>query len=108
MDVSSYEYYISLLCQALRIDDAKAIIADMKKAYEVAENGKASTASNDQSVTEALALVYLALGRSHAILGERNESIASCKQSLSFAEISRVALKSDNSFSRECCCRAMF
>jgi hypothetical protein len=101
-DVSSYEYYITLMCQALQLDDAEAKIAEMKMAFGLSKNSEASTASDDQSVTETLAMVYLALGRAYAILGEGSNAVAACKQSLKFAETSRRALKSNSSFSREC------
>lgn len=98
-DVSSYEYLVGLLCQALRIQDAKAAIAAMEMEFGVSSKDSMLTQSNDQSVTEALAGMHVALGRAHAILNESEQSVDACQRSLVFAEISKSALKSSTSFS---------
>ncbi len=91
-DVSSYEYSISLLCQALRTDDAEARINDMKSFFKV------SGASSDmpQSLSEALALSNLALARAFAILGDTERVRAACKSFVPFLKASREALERAN------------
>ena len=98
-DVSSYEYSITLLCQALRTKDAENRIAEMKKAFDISDGDKGAE-SNDQSVTEVLANAYLALARAHSVLCSQKEAVLSaCDTSLAFSKSSRNALKSDESFS---------
>jgi pentatricopeptide repeat protein len=101
MDVSSYEYSIILLCQALRTKDAATRIEEMKTSFDILHTGDEDAPNNDQSVTEALAVVYLALARAHAVLNEGEEAISACDAALAFARSSRNALKSDQSFSRK-------
>lgn len=48
----------------------------------------------DPGVTEALAVVYLALGRAHAILNQGEASIQACQSSMDYAATSRKALLS--------------
>jgi len=98
-DVSSYEYSITLLCQALRTQDALERIEEMKAAFGIHKSQ--TTSNNDQSLTEALAVVHLALARAYTILGAMDEAIEACKKSLAFSVSSRKALKSETSFSRK-------
>ena len=88
-DVSSYEYSISLLCQALRTDDAIARIEDMKEVFSVSED----MSTIPQSVSEALALSYLALMRAFAILGEVEKVKSSYQSFWKFASSTKQALK---------------
>jgi hypothetical protein len=99
LDVSSFEYSVKLLCQALRTDDAKRRIQEMKFTFGIPHNQVNLTESNDQSMTEGLAVVYLALGQAFAILNEAEESMEACKLAVAFAMTSRTALKSGESFS---------
>lgn len=66
-DVSSFEYSISLLCQALRTEDASNRIQDMRKFFSLSDS---ATTGIPQSVSETLALSYLALMRAFAVLGD--------------------------------------
>ena len=101
-DVSSYEYSIILLCQALRTDDAEKRIAEMKVAFDLPMNDELSSkVSKDQSVTEALAVVHLALARAFATMGKDKDAISACETCLDFASSSKAALKSGGAFSRE-------
>jgi pentatricopeptide repeat protein len=93
-DVSSYEYSITLLCQALRTKDAENRIAEMTTAFDI-KNAE----SNDQSATEVLANTYLALARAHSVLRSEKDTVSACDMSLAFSMSSRNALKSDQSFS---------
>ncbi|KAG7361290.1 PPR: pentatricopeptide repeat domain containing protein [Nitzschia inconspicua] len=100
-DVSSYEYLIALLCYALRTTDARKRIQEMEERFDLHDSESGVPASDDQSLTEALAVAHLALGRAHAILNEAKESIEECQKSVQFAQASRNALKSDTFFSRK-------
>eukprot|EP00536_Pseudo-nitzschia_multiseries_P008820 jgi/Psemu1/257595/estExt_Genewise1Plus.C_2310067 len=100
-DVSSFEYYITLLCQALRVNDASAVISEMKAAFGVSEENDGILSSDDQSLTEGLAMAYCALARAYTILNKKEEAIDACKTSLNFAKASKDALKSGGSFSRK-------
>lgn len=102
VDVSSYEYTVTLLCHALRTGDARQRIQEMKERFGT--HGSAVDDKNpndDQSLTEALAVVHLALGRAHTILNESEESIRECNNAVEFAKLSKNALKSETSFSRK-------
>jgi len=100
-DVSSYEYSITLLCQALRVKDAITRISEMNLAFGVSEEKKELASSDDQSLTEGLAIAYCALARAYTILKKEEEAIAACKTSLHFAKASKDALKRGSSFSRK-------
>lgn len=98
-DISSYEYSVTLLCQALRVDDAIARISEMKLAFDVSEHQKDFLSSDDQSLAEGLAVVYCALARAYTVMKKREAAISACKSSLHFAQVSKDALKSNTSFS---------
>jgi hypothetical protein len=91
-DVSSYEYSISLFCQALRTSDAIARINDMKQLFL---GDDVNTA--DQGVTETLSMSYLALARAYSILNESEEVMDACKQSVEFIGVSLKALAGGSS-----------
>jgi hypothetical protein len=99
LDVSSFEYSVKLLCQALRTSDAKGRIQELKMMFGRSQNDLSLSESNDQSMTEGLAVSYLALGQAHAILKETKESIDACKLAVVFAVNSKKALKNAESFS---------
>mmetsp|Transcript_11422 Transcript_11422/g.27317 ORF Transcript_11422/g.27317 Transcript_11422/m.27317 type:complete len:742 (+) Transcript_11422:49-2274(+) len=101
-DISSYEYSITLLCHALRVDEAIKRISEMKLAFDVMEKMEALASSDDQSLTEGLAMVYCALARAYTILKKEDDAIAACKNSLIFSKASKDALKRSSSFSRKC------
>ena len=100
-DVSSYEYSITLLCQALRVEAAKKRISEMNLAFGVSDQKQALESNNDQSLTEGLAMAYCALARAYTILKKETEAIAAIKTSLDFAKASKDALKRGDSFSRK-------
>jgi pentatricopeptide repeat protein len=101
LDVSSFEYSISLLCQALRVNDAIRRISEMKAAFGLSEEKRETTSSDDQSLTEGLAVAYCALARAYTIMSMEQEAIKACQTSMSFAKESKDALKRGNSFSRK-------
>lgn len=92
-DVSSYEYSISLLCQALRTHDARTRIEEMESFFEVSDGSHESP----QSVTEALALSFLSLARAFAILGEADDARRACDKFLLYARSTRESLRAGNS-----------
>lgn len=98
-DVSSYEYSITLLCQALRVDAAIERISEMKLAFGVSEGKKELESSDDQSLIEGLAMAYCALARAYTILKNENKALDAIKTSLRFAKLSKDALNRGNSFS---------
>ena len=104
-DISSYEYSITLLCYALRVNDAIKRISEMKLAFDVVNKRDALASSDDQSLTEGLAVVYCALARAYTILKKEDEAIDACKNSLYFLKASKDALKRSSSFSRKCLIR---
>ena len=73
-DTSSYEYSISLLCQALRVQNAEKRIKDFIQYNH-------SNLDNDD-VKESLATAYLALSRAYALLGNIKKMKATAKKTL--------------------------
>lgn len=98
-DISSYEYSITLLCQALRVDDAKARVSEMKRAFGIVGNKNEFASCDDQSLTEGLAMAHCALARAYTILKKKEDVIAASQTSLICAKASKDALKRDTSFS---------
>lgn len=98
-DVSSYEYSIILLCQALRVEAAIKRISEMKLAFGVSEEKVELESSNDQSLMEGLAMSYCALARAYTILKKEEKAVGAIKKSLNFAKVSKDGLKRGNSFS---------
>lgn len=90
-DVSSYEYSISLLCQALRTNDAEARINEMKEFFKVSK----TSCEISQSLSETLALSYLALARASAILGETERVRFACQLFAPFLKASRESLEKE-------------
>jgi hypothetical protein len=88
-DVSSFEYSISLLCQALRTKEVESRISELKSVFGVSE----ASSSIAQSVSEALAVSYLSLARAYAILGQNDEAISTCNLAVDFTNKSKQALK---------------
>lgn len=100
-DVSSYEYSITLLCQALRVEAAEKRISEMKLAFGLSDKKQALESSNDQSLMEGLAMAYCALARANTILKKEEQALGAINTSLEFAKASKDALKRGDSFSRK-------
>ena len=96
-DVSSYEYSITLLCQALRTKEAENRINEMLTFFKIGGGFEGAP----QSVTEALSIAYLTLGRAHAMMGQRDEAISACSKSLDCTKSSKAALKTGTGASSE-------
>ena len=88
LDLSSYEYYITLLCQALRIDEAQASIAELLQRHDVRIKSTAKLVAGTrgttltQPVLETIAIVHVALARAHAMMGQTNEAWLACQRAL--------------------------
>jgi pentatricopeptide repeat protein len=80
-DASSFEYYITQLCQALRLEDAQQEITRLKQVLKIeTKKGKKSDTfeAQESSALEALAVCLLALARAQAMLGrEARHSVLS-------------------------------
>jgi pentatricopeptide repeat protein len=82
VDPSSYEYSITLLCQALRIDEAKERMEDFLNVCNVRMKGKANFVGGNQTDLETIAVIFLALGRAYAIQGQTDETWVACQRTL--------------------------
>lgn len=94
LDVSSYEYSISLLCQALRANDAEKRIEELKQAYGIVMKGPSYRGGN-QSAWESLAISYLALARAKALLGQRDQALEACNLARPAMEFSKTCDSSE-------------
>jgi len=72
-DASSYEYSIALLCQALRCDEAKHRLDEMKRVLST---------STDGSTMESVAAASLYLARAYALLGKNTMAFECAKTSI--------------------------
>ena len=72
-DASSYEYSIALLCQALRCDEAKHRLDEMKRVLST---------STDGSTMESVAASSLYLARAYALLGKNTRALECAKASI--------------------------
>lgn len=97
LDTSSYEYSITLLCQALRVKEAEERIETFLSVNGIRVNGKASIIGTDQTALETLAVVYLALSRAYALLNRPDELWRTCQRGLSAIKASRALLLENNS-----------
>ena len=92
LDVSSYEYSIALLCQALRTQEAEERIEVFQKAHSVRVKGTASIVGGEQGSLETLAVVYLGLSRAYALLSHSKDMWRTCQRALSAIKGSRALL----------------
>ena len=88
-DSSSYEYSITLLCQAFRCDEAVSRILAMRNAFEMksekTDQGEQFTAP-DPSLLETLAVSFLSLSRAYAMLGKFAQAKRFAKSALDAVE----------------------
>jgi tRNA G46 methylase TrmB len=87
-DSSSFEYSILLLCQSLNVNAAQTRIGELQAKYGIRVKGKATFVATNPcdsycDVLETLAIVYLALSRAYALLGQMEETWQSCQRVLS-------------------------
>lgn len=80
LDASSYEYSISLLCQALRVKEAERRIEEMKTMLGVDIGFSSSSRTRgSQSDMESVAVSYLGLSRAFSLLGYNEKAINTCE-----------------------------
>jgi pentatricopeptide repeat protein len=99
LDTSSYEYSITLLCQALRVTEAEARIETFLSVHNIRVKGKANVTGTDQMALETLAVVYLALSRAYALLNQKRQPDClwrTCQRCLSAIKASRALLLDNN------------
>ena len=86
LDCSSYEYFIAQLCYALRVDDAKSVIDEMQRKYNLT-----SSKLNDAepSVVESLSVSLVALARALTLLKRYDEATAVTRNALNAAETAK-------------------
>lgn len=86
LDISSYEYYIAQLCYALRVDDAKSVIDEMKRKY----NLTGSTLNDaEPSVVESLSVSLVALARALTLLKWYDEASVVTRNALNAADTAK-------------------
>ena len=90
LDASSYEYSISLLCQALRVHDALQRIVQFLERNQIKLKGKASFRGGDQTSLETLAVAYVSLAKAYALLGSWDDTWTACQRALSAIDSSRA------------------
>lgn len=67
-DSSSYEYFITMLCQSLQCEAATECLGQMKRQFNLHdEDGRAN---DDPTLLESLAVCLVCISRAHALLGE--------------------------------------
>jgi pentatricopeptide repeat protein len=94
LDESSYEYSITLLCQALRVHDAMDRIEEFKERHSIKLKGKASFRGGDQTTLETLAIAYLAMAKAYGMLGRWDDTWTACQRVLNAVDGSRAQLVS--------------
>jgi hypothetical protein len=88
-DASSYEYATTLLCQALRTEEAVDRIKEFKATFGL----DTSDGSGDQSVMESLSICFLNLARAFSLLGRKDDCVHSCQNAVKSVKMSRDLLK---------------
>lgn len=77
-DSSSYEYFITLLCQSLQCEKAEHHLQKMKDQFNLSN----VTTYSDPSVVESLIVCLVALARAYALLGQDDVSQKYTKEAL--------------------------
>lgn len=78
VDISSFEYSISLLSYALRINDTEERIRELREMYGVTSR-KGELEGGNRTILETLATAYLGLARANAVLGHKKEALDACR-----------------------------
>ena len=76
-DISSYEYSITILCNALLIEEAKNRVEEMKEDIHIG-------ADDQESFNEVLASSHVLLSRANALLGNKDAAIACANDALEY------------------------
>lgn len=94
-DASSFEYYVTQLCQALRLDDAEREITRLKQVLKIeTKKGKKSDTyeAADSTALESLAVCMLAFARGQSMLGiQARHSVQSTMNAVDTAKANRNA-----------------
>jgi tRNA G46 methylase TrmB/tetratricopeptide (TPR) repeat protein len=96
LDSSSYEYSITLLCQALNVDEAVVRLTEYQTRMNIRIKGKASFVGGDQTTLETLAVAYLSLARAYALQGNMEDMFVACQRVLNAVLGSRQKLAQGN------------
>jgi len=91
-DISSFEYYITLLCQALCVEEATVMIESLQRKCSVSLRGKAAWTGGDQESLESLAGAYTSLARAFVLLGDGENMWTASQRALSAVRASRKLL----------------
>jgi pentatricopeptide repeat protein len=83
-DSSSYEYFITLLCQSLQCDKAEKYLNYMKEQFNLSE--VAGMSNVDQSLVESRVVCLVALSRAYAIRGKVDDCKRCTKEALKMIE----------------------
>ncbi len=75
VDLSSYEYSVTLLCQALRAKEAEDRVEDFKRTFRVSE-------TVESGAMESLAVCYQSLARMYVLLQDKEEVKRAVKSGL--------------------------
>lgn len=99
VDTSSFEYYVTQLCQALRLEEAETEIHRLKQIMKIQtiRGKKADTfEAEDSSALESLAVCMLSLTRAQALLG-RDEMRRTGKSTLKAVEGAKAGVSTGTS-----------
>lgn len=91
MDCSSYEYYITQLCYALRVEEAKEMIDRMKHKHGMMSSAMLDKA--DPSVVESLTISLLALARALTMLNRYVDGALVARNALDVANTAKRLLE---------------
>ena len=70
-DASTYEYVVSLLSQALRLEEAGSIVDELRRAAASAKDGEGDTAESVHATVSAQSpLLYVSMARASALLAD--------------------------------------
>jgi hypothetical protein len=94
-DLSSYEYYITQLCYALRVDDANLLIRELKQRFGLSRKDDRKKA--DASSLDTLTIVLTAQARAYAMLGKENQAAKFAKEALGAVDLAKQQKQQDGS-----------
>ena len=100
LDVSSFEYSVTLLSQALELDAAEGRIEDYLIQMDIRQKGKASFVGGTQSSLETLAVMYHSLTRAYSMKGEKDNVWKTGQLGLNACKLSMKLLE-DNSNTKD-------
>jgi len=103
-DISSYEYSISLLSQALRCIDAEKRLDELKKQFNIQEDNSMSANSStnliytaeDPSILETVAVSFLNIARANAMIDDTAKAKNHAKNALDAVSSMRLLNRSSN------------